>query len=115
MTEAAKEVVKISWGTLMQGSLILATVLLSFAYVKARSDMNTRDIVAHKIDDKEQWNKAFDLIDDNEKNINMIKLQNTRIESNQKEILRRIDLNDASGEKRHQEFMNFIKNFEVID
>ena len=113
MTERAKEVVKLSWGTLFQGSLILCTVVLSFAYVKARADMNTRDIMAHRVDDEKKWEKAFNRIDENSDDIDVVRIQNTRIESNQREILRRLDENRSYYEKSHSDMINFMSTFEV--
>jgi vacuolar-type H+-ATPase subunit C/Vma6 len=84
----------------------------------ARNEGSIRD---HKTEDNKKWeeqaqkdDKWFKKVDDVEEKVHSLELQNTRIESNQKEILRRLEENRAYYEKSHAMMIDFIKNFEVL-
>jgi hypothetical protein len=115
MTEKAKEVVRLSWGTLMQGCLILATVLLSFAYVKARSDMNTRDIAEHKVDDKERWTKNDEDLDDIRNDLDRFEVVQTEIRISQKEQATHYAHIISEVEELKQIVKSGFRQFEVVE
>ena len=64
MTEKAREAVKLSWGTLLQASLILVTVVSLFKTLEARVDSTDVKVVANKVaildhskDDEKRWDE----------------------------------------------------------
>jgi hypothetical protein len=52
---------------------------------------NENSIISHKVDDEKEWDKAWDDIDDNSKAITLIQVQGARQETQNIEILRRLD------------------------
>jgi len=73
--------------------------------VQLRGDVsrNRIEIVDHKKTDEKRFDKIFEDIEINEDNIHRIELQNTRIETNQKDMIRRLD-----------ELHRMLLNFEVV-
>ena len=61
------------------------------------------DMSIHQVKDEKQWDKAWVEIDKTKEKQQLLELQNIRMETNQKEILRRLD-----------ELHNMIASFEMI-
>lgn len=57
----------------------------------------------HEVKDEKSWDKAFSAIDSNRADIHRMELASARTETNQKEILRRLD-----------ELQAMLRNFEVV-
>ena len=96
--------------TLISISIVGANVLFE---VKRDVERVDNDLGVHTIRDDKNWDKAWEDIDLLKEKDHQLELQNTRIEENQKEILRRLDENKNYYEKSHSDMMNFMKNFEV--
>jgi hypothetical protein len=101
------------------GIITLVSICIGGAnvVVQLRNDVsrNRIDFLEHREDNAAKFSDIYDDVEANEDKIHAIELQNTRIEQNQIEILRRIDENREYYEKLHGEVMNFMRNFEVVE
>jgi septal ring factor EnvC (AmiA/AmiB activator) len=57
MTERARDAIRLSWGALLQASLILSTCSMGFAYLKAQTQNNAHQIAEQKILEEKKWVK----------------------------------------------------------
>ncbi len=111
-------------GSLMTILLLLSTGIgIANMYFDLKRDVarNEGSIRDHKTEDNKKWEAQADKddkwvkkVDDVEEKVHSLELQNTRIESNLKEIIRRLEENRAYYEESHAMMIDFIKNFEVL-
>ena len=86
MTEKAREAVKLSWGTLLQASLILVTVVSLFKTLEARVDgtdvkviANKAAILDHSKADEKRWDGNSEDLKEIKANIDGVKSIQTEI------------------------------------
>jgi hypothetical protein len=98
--------------TKMIGTALALVTLVSICIgganvvVQLRNDVsrNRIDFLEHREDNTAKFNDIYEDVEANEDKIHALELQNTRIETNQKEIIRRLD-----------ELREVLSRFEVID
>ena len=59
MTERAVKAVQLSWGGLLQGSLILVSAVMAFAYLQMKAENNQVQIAEHRVEDEKRWEKNY--------------------------------------------------------
>ena len=97
--------------TKIVGTVVLMITFVSLCIQAANIVVNLENDVGdieirvdtHERKDSAQWSKAWDEIEKNEDDIHRLELQNTRMETNQKEIIRRLD-----------ELHRILSTFEVV-
>ena len=75
MTERAKEVAKLSIGAIVQGALILVTVVSLFKTLEAKADANEKAIVEHKESDLYRWADSDESFRDIQEDVERVEAQ----------------------------------------
>ena len=91
MTERAETRIRLTLGTIIVAVCMIVTGASAFGYVRSKTLTNEENIGKHEVNDEKKWDKALADIDGNSKAITLIQVQSARQETQNIEILRRLD------------------------